>query len=204
MIMKYLFCLLVAGTSLIQVSQAQSFKLGVKVGGNMNKIQGQSFSDGFKFAYHAGAFAEINFNKKWGIQPELLWNQMGGVPSDFQSVYSTATNVNINSFINRENVFKLDYLSIPILLRYTTVGGLFTFNVGPQFGVVLKQDKTLLQNGQDAFTGGDFSMVTGLQLNLLMLRIYGRYNIGLKNINNIDQRDKWTSQQLQIGLGIKL
>jgi hypothetical protein len=202
--MKYLFCLLVAGTSLIQVAQAQSFKLGVKVGGNMNKIQGQSFSDGFKFAYHAGAFAEINFNKKWGIQPEVLWNQMGGVPSDFQTVYSTATNVNINSFINRENVFKLDYLSIPILLRYTTVGGLFTFNVGPQFGVVLQQDKTLLQNGQDAFTGGDFSLVTGLQLNLLMLRIYGRYNIGLKNINNIDDRDKWTSQQLQVGLGIKL
>ena len=129
---------------------------------------------------------------------------MGGVPSDFQSVYGTATNVNISSLFNRDNVFKLDYLSIPILLRYTTVGGLFTFNVGPQFGVVLQQDKTLLQNGQDAFTGGDFSMVTGLQLNLLMLRIYGRYNIGLKNINNIDQRDKWTSQQLQVGLGIKL
>jgi hypothetical protein len=202
--MKYLFCLLVAGTSLIQVAQAQSFKLGVKVGGNMNKIQGQSFSDGFKFAYHAGAFAEINFNKKWGIQPEVLWNQMGGVPSDFQSVYGTATNVNISSLFNSDNVFKLDYLSIPILLRYTTVGGLFTFNVGPQFGIVLQQDKTLLQNGQDAFTGGDFSLVTGVQLNLLMLRIYGRYNIGLKNINNIDDSDKWTSQQLQVGLGIKL
>ena len=202
--MKYLFCLLVAGTSLIQVAEAQSFKLGVKVGGNMNKIQGQSFSDGFKFAYHAGAFAEINFNKKWGIQPEVLWNQMGGVPSDFQSVYGTATNVNISSLFNSDNVFKLNYLSIPILLRYTTVGGLFTFNVGPQFGIVLQQDTTLIQNGQDAFTGGDFSMVTGVQLNLLMLRIYGRYNIGLKNINNIDQRDKWTSQQLQVGLGIKL
>ena len=39
--MKYLFCLLVAGTCLLQTTQAQSFKLGVKVGGNMNKIQGQ-------------------------------------------------------------------------------------------------------------------------------------------------------------------
>jgi hypothetical protein len=202
--MKYLFCLLVAGTSLLQVVQAQSFKLGVKVGGNLNKIEGQSFNDGFKFAYHAGAFAEINFNKKWGIQPEVLWNQMGGVPSDFQSVYGTATNVNISSLFNSDNVFKLDYLSIPILLRYTTVGGLFTFNVGPQFGIVLQQDKTLIQSGQDAFKSGDLSMVTGVQLNLLMLRIYGRYNIGLKNINNIDDRDKWTSQQLQIGLGIKL
>ena len=202
--MKYLFCLLVAGTSLIQVAEAQSFKLGVKVGGNMNKIEGQSFNDGFKFAYHAGAFAEINFNKKWGIQPEVLWNQMGGVPSNFQTVYGQATNVNISSLISGDNVFRLDYLSIPLLMRYTTAGGLLTFNVGPQFGIVLRQDKTLLQNGQDAFKSGDFSMVAGLQLNLLMARVYVRYNIGLANINNIDQSDKWTSQQLQVGLGIKL
>jgi hypothetical protein len=202
--MKYLFCLLVSGTSLIQVAEAQSFKLGVKVGGNMNKIEGKSFSDGFKFAYHAGAFAEINFNKKWGIQPEVLWNQMGGVPSNFQTVYGQATNVNISSLISGDNVFRLDYLSIPLLMRYTTAGGLLTFNVGPQFGIVLRQDKTLLQNGQDAFKSGDFSMVAGLQLNLLMARVYGRYNIGLANINNIDQSDKWTSQQLQVGLGIKL
>ncbi|MBI1692293.1 MAG: hypothetical protein FYV88_0160 [Bacteroidetes bacterium] len=175
----------------------------MKVGGNLNKIESKSFSDGFKFAYHAGAFAEINFSKKWGIQPEVVWNQMGGVPSDFQTVYSTATNISINSLLRGEDVFKLDYISIPVLLRFTTAGGLFTLNVGPQFGILLNQDKTLLQNGQDAFTGGDFSMVGGLQLNLLMLRIYGRYNIGLKNINNIDQRDKWTSQQLQVGLGIK-
>ena len=202
--MKYLFCLLVAGTSLIQVAEAQSFKLGVKVGGNMNKIEGKSFSDGFKFAYHAGAFAEINFNKKWGIQPEVLWNQMGGVPSNFQTVDGQATNVNISSLISGDNVFRLDYLSIPLLMRYTTAGGLLTFNVGPQFGIVLRQDKTLLQNGQDAFKSGDFSMVAGLQLNLLMARVYVRYNIGLANINNIDQSDKWTSQQLQVGLGIKL
>ena len=202
--MKYLFCLLVAGTFLIQVAEAQSFKLGVKVGGNMNKIEGKSFSDGFKFAYHAGAFAEINFNKKWGIQPEVLWNQMGGVPSNFQTVYGQATNVNISSLISGDNVFRLDYLSIPLLMRYTTAGGLLTFNVGPQFGIVLRQDKTLLQNGQDAFKSGDFSMVAGLQLNLLMARVYVRYNIGLANINNIDQSDKWTSQQLQLGLGIKL
>jgi hypothetical protein len=37
-----------------------------------------------------------------------------------------------------------------------------------------------------------------------MLRVYARYNIGLTNINNIDDRDKWTSQQIQVGLGLKL
>jgi hypothetical protein len=47
-------------------------------------------------------------------------------------------------------------------------------------------------------------MVAGAQLNILMLRVYARYNIGLTNINNIDDRDKWTSQQIQVGLGLKL
>lgn len=112
--MKYLACFLLAGGILLQGVQAQGFKLGVKVGGNMNKIEGKSFNDGFKFAYHAGAFAEINFTKKWGIQPEVIWNQMGGVPSDFQSVYS---NISVSSVFNRDNVYKLNYLSIPILLR---------------------------------------------------------------------------------------
>ena len=47
-------------------------------------------------------------------------------------------------------------------------------------------------------------MVAGLQINLKTIRLYGRYNIGLKNINQIDQQDKWTSQQIQLGVGLRL
>lgn len=183
-------------------SMAQGFRLGVKVGGNLNKVEGQSFNDGFKFAYHAGAFAEIDFSKKFGIQPELMWNQMGGVPSNFNNLYNTATGFPPGLF-NRDNVFKLDYLSIPLLIRYNLLGGFLTLNAGPQFGILLQQDKTLLQNGQDAFKSGDFSMVGGVQLNILMLRVYARYNVGLSNINNLDNRDQWKSQQIQMGLGWK-
>lgn len=202
--MKYLAIFIFTSVNFIAVAQAQSFKMGVKVGGNMNKIEGKSFNDGFKFGYHAGAFAEINFNKKWGIQPEVIWNQVGGLPSNFKTVYQNVSNISISSYFESDNVLKLDYLSIPVLLRYTTAGGLLTFNAGPQFGILLRQDKTLLQNGQEAFKGDDVSAVAGLQLNLLMLRIYGRINFGLKNLNNIDQTDKWKSQQLQLGVGIKL
>jgi hypothetical protein len=166
----------------------------------MNQFEGQSFKDGFKFAYHAGAFAEIDFSKKFGIQPEVIWNQLGGVPSNINNVYNTA----VNNLFNINNVYTLDYLSIPILLRYNMFGGFLTLNAGPQFGILLQQDKSLLQNGKEAFKSGDFSMVAGAQLNILMLRVYARYNIGLTNINNIDDRDKWTSQQIQVGLGLKL
>lgn len=193
-----IFCL--AAITFSTSSMAQGFRLGLKVGGNMNKVEGQSFNDGFKFAYHAGAFAEIDFSKKFGIQPEVIWNQMGGVPANMNTLYSTVT----NTAFNLNNIYELNYLSIPVLLRYNLMGGFLTLNAGPQFSILLQQDKSLLQNGRDAFKSGDFSMVAGAQLNILMLRVYGRYNIGLTNINNIDDRDKWTSQQIQIGLGLKL
>jgi hypothetical protein len=198
--MKKLIIILLACLSFSSVSLAQGFRLGVKLGGNMNQFEGQSFKDGFKFAYHAGAFAEIDFSKKFGIQPEVIWNQLGGVPSNINNVYNTA----VNNLFNINNVYTLDYLSIPILLRYNMFGGFLTLNECPQFGILLQQDKSLLQNGKEAFKSGDFSMVAGAQLNILMLRVYARYNIGLTNINNIDDRDKWTSQQIQVGLGLKL
>ncbi|MFN7540158.1 MAG: porin family protein [Bacteroidota bacterium] len=198
--MKKLIIFCLAAFAFSTTSLAQGFRLGIKVGGNMNKVEGQSFNDGFKFAYHAGAFAEIDFSKKFGIQPEVIWNQMGGVPASMNTLYSTVT----NTAFNLNNIYELNYLSIPVLLRYNLMGGFLTLNAGPQFSILLQQDKSLLQNGRDAFKSGDLSMVAGAQLNILMLRIYGRYNIGLTNINNIDDRDKWTSQQIQIGLGLKL
>ena len=81
---------------------------------------------------------------------------------------------------------------------------MFSLVAGPQFGILINKNDNLLQNGQSAFTNGDFGMVGGLQVNLKVLRIYGRYNIGLKNINDIGQQDKWTNQQIQLGVGLRL
>lgn len=181
------------------VSHAQGIRIGVKAGGNLNKIDGQSFNDGFNFAYHAGGFLEIDFNKKWGIQPEVLFSQSTTKPSSFKTVYSTAANPSLNGSDN----IKLNYLSIPLLLRYN-VGNILSLNAGPQYSILMSSDKTLLQNGQSAFKSGDFALAMGAQLNFKYLRIYGRYNIGLQNINDIDSKDKWTSQQLQFGLGLRL
>jgi hypothetical protein len=185
-----LFCITVS-------SYAQGgFRLGIKGGANMNKISGVSFEDGYDLAYHLGGFAEIDFTKKIGIQPEVLFNQSTSTTaSGYNSIYQ-------NLIIPNQNI-TLNYLSIPILLRWN-VGELITLNAGPQFGILLNKDEHLLQSGQSAFTDGDFSMVAGLQFNLKTLRIYGRYNIGMKNINDYDQKDKWTNQQIQLGVGLKL
>jgi hypothetical protein len=97
----------------------------------------------------------------------------------------------------------LSYLSIPVLLNYN-LGSNFALQAGPQFGILLDQNRNLLQNGKDAFSKGDFSMLAGVQIKLSSLRIYGRYVIGLSNLNDIDNQDKWKSQSIQLGLGLTI
>jgi hypothetical protein len=197
--MKHLILALIAVTTISIGANAQKgFRLGIKGGANLNQVEGASFNDGFEFAYHLGGFAEIDFTQKFGIQPELLWNQT-------KTTYGTGLSNVYQPLLNPSsgNDITLNYLSIPILLRYN-IGSMLTLNAGPQFGILLNKDKNLLQNGEQAFASGDFGMVAGLQLNLKALRLYGRYNIGLKNINDIDKRDKWTNQQIQLGVGLRL
>ena len=184
--------------TVVSVSQAQGVRLGVKAGANLNKISGQSFNDGFDLSYHFGGFLEVDFNKKWGIQPEVLWSQSTGKPTSFKTVYATS----VNPLLDGNQQIKLNYLSIPLLLRYN-VGDILSLNAGPQYSILINKDNTLLQNGQSAFKDGDFAMVLGAQLNFKYLRIYGRYNIGLQNINDIDNKDKWTNQQIQTGIGFR-
>lgn len=196
--MKKVFMSVVILLSVTTLSQAQGLGGGIKAGANLNKISGQSFNDGFDVSYHFGGFLEIDINKKWGFQPELLWSQTTSKPSSFKTVYATS----VNPLFNGNEQIKLDYLSIPLLLRYN-VGGILTLNAGPQYSILLKKDRTMLQNGESAFKEGDFAFVLGGQLNFKYLRVYGRYNIGLQNINDIDNKDRWTNQQIQAGLGFR-
>lgn len=193
--MKKLFFSICASLLIVSATNAQTFRLGAKAGANMSKIQGQSFNDGFNLGYHLGGFAEIDFSKHFGIQPEVIFNQS----STKYEQHSSAIFDNLKSGDN----IQLNYLSIPILLRINA-GNLLTFHVGPQFGVLINNHETTYENGKDAFKKGDFGMIGGLQLNLKPLRVYGRYNIGLSDINDIGSQGKWKSEQIQLGIGLKI
>jgi hypothetical protein len=194
--MKKLLTSVVLLFALVGVSNAQRFNFGGKAGANLTKITGQAFKDGYDLGYHLGAFAEIDVTKKWGIQPEVLWNQTN-------TSRASGTDAILNNWQQNTNNISLNYLTIPILLRYN-VGSLITLNAGPQFGVLLNKNESLWANGKEAFKGGDFSLTGGATINLKMLRVYGRYNIGLNNLNDVGTQDKWKSQQLQLGVGISL
>ncbi|MEO8414221.1 MAG: porin family protein [Ginsengibacter sp.] len=182
--------LLFIGTSVF----SQSFSFGIKGGANLGKVSGKSFKDQFTLGYHVGAFATIGLGNKFGIQPEVLFSQ---VNVDTSSNFSDVT-----AFNNINNI-QLKYLTIPILINYK-LNRILTLQAGPQFGILLDQNKDLLQNGQDAFKSGNFSLVGGLQLNLLKFRVYGRFVGGQTDINNIGNNETWKTTAIQLGVGIAL
>lgn len=173
---------------------AQGFTIGIKGGANLGKISGESFKDEFKFGYQVGGFATIPLGDKIAIQPEVLFNQTNvDTSNNFSDVYN----------FNRIGGVELKELLIPIMLNYN-LNKYLTLQVGPQFGVIIDQDKNLLQNGQDAFKSGTFAAAAGLQLNLSKLRVYGRFAGGLTNLDNVGSNDTWKVQNIQLGIGLAL
>ncbi len=174
---------------------AQNVAIGIKVGANLTKITGKAFKEEFQLGYNAGTFAEISLNKNFGIQPEVLFNQVNtkkasGIDSVFNGWQQNTTDI------------KLNYLTIPILFRYN-VNKLLSINLGPQYGILLNKNESLWSNGKEAVKSGEFSMIGGLTVNIKSIRAFGRYIIGLSSINDIQNADSWKSQQIQLGVGFK-
>ena len=170
------------------------FQLGVKGGVNITKIDGKSFSDEFNYGYHAGAFATIKITNHIQIQPEVLFNQI-----------NTKADTAFGNVLNVKNLkgVKLNYVSIPLLLNITPAK-IISFQFGPQFGILLDKHKSLFENGKDAFSGGDLSLLAGAQLNLGSIRVSGRYVVGVANINDASNSDKWKNQGFQLGVGFRI
>lgn len=173
------------------------FHLGIKGGANLVKVDGKSFKQEFRYGYNVGGFAEIGLGGKFTLIPGVDLNQYTTtLDSSYKSVYQNVIN-------SQQSKVKLNYLSIPLILDYKFLGPIH-LQAGPQFGVLMDQNKNFLQNGADAFKKGDFSMAFGAQIKLASFRITGRYLIGLANINDIDNQDKWKNQVIQLSFGIAL
>lgn len=192
--MKVKILIISALTLCTNLTFAQGPKIGIKGGASVNKITGKSFNNQFSFGYHIGGFATIKISDKIGIQPEVLINQTNvDTSSKFSDIYA----------FNKVNGVKLNQLSIPLLLNYSP-NKFVSFQAGPQYSILMNKDKTFIANGKDAFKTGDFSMLGGIQLNITKIRVYARYAVGLSNLNDIDDKEKWKSQSVQLGVGFTL
>ncbi len=178
----------------VSTAYSQGIKFGIKGGAEIKKLSGKSFSEQYSYGYHLGVFSELKITSHLGIQPEIFFSQVNiDTSSNFRDLYG----------FKQLSKVKLSYVNIPILLSIKP-NKYVAFQAGPQFGILMNNSNTILENGQNAFKKGDFSMLAGIQLNISKIRLYGKYAVGLNNLNDIDEKDKWKSQTIQVGLGFTL
>ena len=199
--MKYLFTLIALSAVLAGNAQAGNlpeWHVGIKGGLNYANISGSGTASGFSAGAEGGVFVERTFNSKWSIQPELLFAQDNTKQSNFSTFYPA----NYNPYLADD--IKLAWLNIPVLFKYN-LNHSFSVLAGPQYSYLLKDAESLLSSGDDkAFKHSSFSGNIGAQFNIGRVAVYGRYNAGFSNINNIDTRYTWKANHIQGGLAVRL
>lgn len=144
---------------------------GVKAGINLANF---SVSEGeldskSKLGLNAGVFATIHASESFGIQPELAWSTLGAKAKE-----SGGKQI-------------LNYLTLPVLAKYTFATSGFSLYAGPQIGFLLSAKSKLGDesiSNKDQFKSTDFAGVAGLEFEFpnTPFNISGRYQFGLSNI----------------------
>lgn len=184
----------VVGFSVTGLAQ-QQVKFGPKAGVNLATLSGDDDAE-MKIGFHVGAVAEIKFNDKFSLQPEVLYSAQGAQSKE-------------NTDIKTNN----DYINIPIMAKYYFVEG-FSLELGPQVGFLMKAEAKG-ENGsldtKDFYKSVDFGVGVGLAYDLPQgFFVNARYNLGLSKINEdfdagpitIETEDI-KNNVIQIGIGYK-
>jgi len=173
------------------------FRFGAKAGVNINKINGQAYKDGFNYNYLLGGFIQFNFSKTFGLQPEINFVQSS---SEFTNDASTVYDDLFRD--GSQKKAKLDYLKVPLLLNINVgPSKRVKLQVGPQYGNILNQTVDSLKTNGNIFKTADWAAVGGLWIQIPFINIGARYEIGLTNLNDIDNQQKWKSQAFTIFAG---
>jgi hypothetical protein len=180
-----------------QLDQEKFFHIGAKAGVNINKINGQSYKSGFNYNYLLGGFMQFNFGR-FGLQPEVNMVQSSSEFSkDANNVYNDLF------FGGSQKNAKLNYIKVPLLLNMNVGESKHVkLQLGPQFSGLLKQSVDSLRANKNIFKTSDFSMLGGVWFQLPLINLGARYELGLSNVNDIDNKEKWKSQAFTVFAGI--
>jgi len=102
-------------------AQAQGLSFGIKAGPSYTKLVGsEATGSKFKWGFHAGVMADVGITDNFAFHPELLYSMKGH---------------KIEELGNNDTNLYLNYLDVPLMLRYKA-SGLFV-EAGPQVSFLL-------------------------------------------------------------------
>lgn len=191
----------VVGISATGLAQ-QQVKFGPKAGVNLANLSGMDDTD-MKIGFHVGAVAEIKFNDKFSLQPELLYSAQG-------TKIDMSMDIPMIGKLEFEYKTNLDYINIPIMAKYYFVEG-FSVEAGPQVSFLIKAEEKAKSDGEsetldikDGLNSIDFGLGFGLAYDLPQgLFINARYNLGLTDIVKDNNGDAVKNSVIQVGVGFK-
>tara|TARA_Y100000385_G_C13063950_1_gene625787 strand:+ start:1044 stop:1655 length:612 start_codon:yes stop_codon:yes gene_type:complete len=185
-------------------TNAQEVTFGAKAGLNISSFAGDETEDyDSRTSFHLGATAEIAISDIFSVQPELLFSSQGIKTEFSEPGYSSEGSIVTN------------YIHIPVMAKYYVTEGL-SLEAGPQIGFLMsansegsstvngetesydndiKEDLSSLDFGLNI--GAGYKLDSGLNFAL-------RYNLGLSNIEDIDDDEddfSNTNRVLQLSVG---
>jgi hypothetical protein len=191
----YLSLLFIAAT--FSTAFSQSISGGIRAGmniANLSSSQSTTTTDP-KIGLMAGAYLTIMVSEKFGVQPELVYSQMGASGSNTQNIAQSGPPIMIT--VKADD--RLNYLSLPVLVRYNLTEN-FSLQVGPQLGFLLAATEnrnvsgvpasgvTGITNGsstvdiKDQITGINFGAAFGLGVDFGKFNAGARYYLGFSNL----------------------
>ena len=193
--MKKYFGVLIAIFCLSNLNAQDKFAMGIKIGQNFSSVNDVAV-DHNTASYHAGVTTFFKVTDKFGIAPEFILSQTK------LETTPPVTSLMGNGSLQPET-YHLNYLSIPLLCEFKPVQK-FSIQAGPQYSILLDQKKDGIGNASMAFKNGEFAFVGGAKFDLGGFFLYGRYVVGLQNINELQDQTKWRTTQWQLGVGMNL
>jgi hypothetical protein len=136
-------------------------KAGINVANLKWKEDGISLTTDSKVGVNAGFFLTAPISENFSIQPELTYSGLGA-KSDGETL-------------------ALNYITVPVLAKYTFAGSGFGIYAGPQIGLLLSA-KSDGEDIKDAMKGSDFAGIFGVDYSVSKFNFAARYQIGLSNI----------------------
>ncbi|MDP4130615.1 MAG: porin family protein [Bacteroidota bacterium] len=163
--------------------------LGIKGGVNISTINSYNYGNlSWKANVHAGALVSLPIYRQFSLQPEIMYSGQG----------TRSTENHVGSNLN------IDYLNIPILLKYKHPSGFFVES-GPQIGKLLNAKFLLPNYNEDMkslYRKFDFSWAFGLGYLIkdLNLGFDARYNLGITNFFQDTYAGSGENNVVQVGV----
>jgi hypothetical protein len=132
-------------------------EIGLEAGFNLANLNGPNVNDVFasRLGFVGGGFLNLPFGPTLSFQPELLYEQKGGM-------------VNGNSY-------RLGYMEVPLLLDVSFMGPVGLL-LGPAFAANVDHVGVTNPNSTDV------GLILGVQLNFARFLFSGRYEVGLTDV----------------------